>query len=267
MLIKLLKYDIKNEFRSLLPVYLLALGLPIVLRILNMLNEMWPILATFVGITTFVYVLVVVGIFAWTLIVSIKHFYTNVLKDEGYLTNTLPVTRNQIVLSKEITSALTIVVSTIIAIISLFIAFYYGDIKEFLSSITVTFEIQGVSVTHLVYLFIILMLLSYISQMQIFFLSMMLGQTRNTNKVMFSIVFAILIYTVLQIASLVVLGLDYLIAPDIMDTMMNSIAPTLKEINDFVLLVFGTTTIFTIILMIGIHMLTVWLTNRKLNLE
>ncbi len=266
MLMKLLKYDLKNEFKSLLPVYLLALGMPLVLRILVILNDTWPILATFLGIFTFMYVLVVIGLFAWTLIVSIKHFYNNVIKDEGYLTNTLPVTRNQIVLSKEITSVLTIVVSTLIAIVSLFMAFYYGDIKDFLANVNVVFEVQGVEVTQLIYLFIILMVLSYVSQMQMFFLAMMFGQTRNTNKVMFSIVYAILIYIVMQVISLLVLGIDYLIAPDIMEVMMNEVA-TFKEVSDFVILVLGSTSVFTVLIMIAVHMLTVKMANTKLNLE
>lgn len=267
MLTKLLKYDIRNEFKSLLPVYILALVMPIALRVLVALNDMWPILSTFVGMLTFVYVLVVVGIFAWTLIVSIKHFYTNVLKDEGYLTNTLPVTRNQIILSKEITCTLTIIVSTIIAIISVFVAFYYGDIKDFLANITFVFEVQGVEVTQLIGFFIVLMLLSYVSQMQVFFLAMMFGQTRNTNKVLFSIVYTIIIYIIIQILSLLMLGIDYLIAPDIMGVMMENSVVSLKQVSDFTTLILGSTGIFTIVMIIVVHVLTVKMANKKLNLE
>lgn len=267
MLGKLLKYDIKAEFKSLLPIYLVALLMPIALRIMDFLATKFSVLNTFYGLLIFMYVMVIIGVFVWTLVVAVKHFYNNLLKDEGYLTNTLPVKRSHMILSKEIVSLLTFVVSTIIVFISLFIGLYHGGVKELLEFIkdllTINYDIDVMS---MLFWIIITMLISYVSQVQIFYIAMLLGQTRNTNKVLFSFVFGIIIYIVLQFVSLISIGIDYLINPQLMEIMDSSTAAP-SEIYNVVLLMLVTTNVICIIVMAVIHYISVYIVNNKLNLE
>ncbi|NBK98533.1 MAG: hypothetical protein EOM50_11010 [Erysipelotrichia bacterium] len=267
MLGKLLKYDIKAEFKSLLPIYLVAFIMPILIRIMDLLVAQFSVLNTFYGLLLFMYVIVLIAVFVWTLIVAVKHFYNNLLKDEGYLTNTLPVKRSQIILSKEIVSLLTFIVSTMVVMISVMIGIYHGGIKEILDSIhlflSVQFDLDFVS---LFFWFIVTMLVSYVSQVQIFYLAMLLGQTRNTNKVVFSFVFGIIIYLVLQVVSLISIGIDYLIDPSLMSG-LESTTTSVRQVIDTSTLVLVTSLIVEVICLVVIHYISVYVINHKLNLE
>lgn len=270
MLGKLLKYDIKAEFKSLLPMYIITLMMPIAIRIMDVLAANFSVLNTFYGLLLFMYVMVLIGIYVWTLVVAVKHFYASILKDEGYLTNTLPVKRSHIILSKEIVSLLTFIATTIIVIISLFIGIYHGGIKEFFDMISQLLSVNyDLDSLNMIFWFIIVMLISYVSQIQIFYLAMLLGQTRSTNKIMFSFVFGIIIYIVIQIIATLGIGIDYLIEPDLMSVYgSEAVTPaTVSQIYDSVILLLSTTVVIDAICVVAIHYISVYLVNNKLNLE
>lgn len=267
MLGKLLKYDIRAEFKSLLPIYLIALVLPIVLRIMDYVVAQLPILNTFFGLLFFMYVMVLIGVFVWTLVVAVRHFYNNILKDEGYLTNTLPVKRSHIILSKEIVSLLTFVVSTVVVCVSVFIGVYHGGVKDMFDAISTLVSVNyNVDVMGIIVWSIVTMLISYVSQVQVFYLAMLLGQTRNTNKVLFSFVFGIIIYIVMQVVSTLSIGIDYLISPNMMDVLNSTIASP-SQVYSAVTLLLGTTVVISVACFIIIHYISVYLVNNKLNLE
>lgn len=267
MLGKLLKYDIKAEFKSLLPIYIVTLIMPVALRIMDYLSAQFSVLNTFYGMLIFMYVMVIFGVFVWTLVVAVKHFYNNILKDEGYLTNTLPVKRSHMILSKEIVSLITFIVSTIVVFVSLFIGLYHGGVKELFEFISELLTINyDLDVINMMLWIVVTMLVSYVSQVQIFYLAMLLGQTRNTNKVLFSFVFGIIIYIALQFVSMLSIGLDYLINPNLM-AILDSSTASFSEVYDAVVLLLATTNIICIIIMIVIHYIGVYIVNNKLNLE
>lgn len=267
MLGKLLKYDIKAEFKSILPIYLVALVMPIAIRLMGFLVEHFPALNTFLGLLLFMYVLVIIGVFAWTLVVAVKHFYNHILKDEGYLTNTLPVKRSHIILSKEIVSLITFVVSTFVVILSLILAINDSGFNVFIDIISEILSIQyGINVMQLILWSIVTMLITYVSQVQIFYLAMLLGQTRNTNKVLFSFVFGIIIYIVMQIISTVSVGVCYMISPEMMD-IFNSSTASFTDVYDATILILGVTIVLNIICLVAMHYISVYVVNRKLNLE
>lgn len=267
MLAKLLKYDIKAEFKSLLPIYLVTLIMPVALRIMDFLASKFSVLNTFYGMLIFMYIMVIIGVFVWTLVVAVKHFYNNILKDEGYLTNTLPVKRSHMILSKEIVSLLTFVVSTIVVFISLFIGLYHGGVKELFDFISELLSINyDLDVISMILWIVVTMLVSYISQVQIFYLAMLLGQTRNTNKVLFSFVFGIIIYIAMQFISMLSIGLDYLINPNLME-ILESTTASISEVYNAVVLLLATTNVICIIIMVVIHYISVYIVNNKLNLE
>lgn len=266
MLGKLLKYDIKAELKSDLPMYLITLGLCAAIRIMSIVVGSFPILSTIYGFMIGLGVVALIGVIIWTMIVSVKHFYTNVLKDEGYLTNTLPVTRNQIILSKEITGTIMMVFAGVVLFAGLMLAFFHGSVEDIYKALAQAVEVQGVdSISFIIWVFV-MMGVSYLSQLVLMFTAMMLGQTRNTNKVMYSVVFGIILSTLMQIVSFIALGIDLLIAPDLM-AVMDSATPEIGKVYDYLVLVFTTTLVLSIITTILLHMGSVWLANRKLNLE
>lgn len=266
MLGKLLKYDLKAELKSLLPVYLIVSGLVVVLRILEMLKNSFSFLTTVYGFFVTITIISLIGVVIWTLITSIRHFYTNILKDEGYLTNTLPVSRNQIILSKEITAFITMMLTGVVVIAGAMLAFYHGSVQELFTGLGDALEAEGIETMSFMVWLVAMMAISYISQILMIFAAMMLGQTRNSSKVMFSIVFGIILYTLTQLVSLVALGVDFIIAPDLM-TALDAVNPSIADVYDYMVLVFASTIVITIVMVVVYHMISVYIANRKLNLE
>ena len=113
MLKKLLKYD----FKSVLPFNLILCGGTVALTILSLTfylffdKETAFMLSSLTGTMPISYVSFVSMIFCLVV------FYKNMFKDEGYLTHTLPVTANQLLISKYI---VYFVISTGISIITFF---------------------------------------------------------------------------------------------------------------------------------------------------
>ena len=108
MLGKVLKYDLKRLGQSLTPLYIFTLILSVVVlggSYLTDINQLFTIAYGTVFIF-FIVLLMAVGI--GTFFLSIQKFYQNLLKDEGYLTNTLPVTKNTLILSKILSSCIFI---------------------------------------------------------------------------------------------------------------------------------------------------------------
>lgn len=171
------------------------------------------------------------------------------------------------ILSKEIVSLLTFIVSTFVVFISLFIGLYHGGIKDLFEIISEILSINyDLDVINMIIWIVVTMLVSYISQVQIFYIAMLLGQTRNTNKVLFSFAFGIIIYIVMQFVSMISVGIDYLINPNLMAIFDSTTAP-LSEVYDGVVLLLATTNVISILIMIVIHYISVYIVNNKLNLE
>lgn len=274
MLGKLLKYDIKREFKSLIPMYGIVIILPLVIRIMTFIKEKVAAFSFIANIILVVYVVALVGLFFLTFFNSIRNFLNNVLKDEGYLTHTLPVKKSSIIISKEITAMITITVSVVMIILSLFLAFYDGTplsvlfepIHYFAEQFAIFYGMGNIEF----YIFwILFIVISYISYIVTFHLALLLGHTRNENKIVFSIVFGIIIYLALQVVSMLGLGLNILIKPEIMD----ALGSTTNSMEDLAILgesmqfVLYTQLIISIITPIVIHFISCNVLKKKLNLE
>lgn len=86
MLGKLLKYDIKSMAHTFVPLFIAMLGMSI-LNILFFQNE-W--IAALIGGSAIMAGLLI-ALLVTTIVMIITQFYHSVLGDQGYLTNTLPV--------------------------------------------------------------------------------------------------------------------------------------------------------------------------------
>lgn len=123
MLKKLLKYDLKSIYKVLLLLYSLtiicAIGSKIFyfnnesLIILNIINIVFKIL-TF---STIAIILVYNMIKLWS------HFKNSVYGDESYLIHTLPITKNDIYLSKILAALITVTASMVVSFIALLIIY------------------------------------------------------------------------------------------------------------------------------------------------
>ena len=79
------------------------------------------IIGTLTMLLIFALVIVISSIAIFTYIYSGYHFHKNVFTDQGYLTNTLPVTPSQLLLSKELAALLWLLIDVVVISISIFI--------------------------------------------------------------------------------------------------------------------------------------------------
>ncbi len=106
MLGKLLKHEFRATGRTMLPVYGAVLVLAVLANISIRLLErnVGPFLSILFGLVIAAFIIGIIAAAIMTAVLMIKRFYTNYLKDEGYLMHTLPVSVHGLVWSKMIVS-------------------------------------------------------------------------------------------------------------------------------------------------------------------
>ena len=96
MLGKLLKYEYKATSRYFIGLYivlaLLTIGNKIMLIIEDTSDVQLRVVDILFGIIMASYVIAIIAIAVATVVLMLRRFYFNMLKDEGYLTFTLPAT-------------------------------------------------------------------------------------------------------------------------------------------------------------------------------
>ena len=106
MLGKLLKHEFRATGRTMLPVYgavvLLAVLANVSIRVMD--HSVHFLLTVFCGLIVTAFVIGIIAAAIMTLVMMVKRFYSNFLKDEGYLMHTLPVSVHELVWSKMIVS-------------------------------------------------------------------------------------------------------------------------------------------------------------------
>lgn len=134
MLRKLMKYEFKATGRCLLPLYAALLVFAFIIRILfkgSLINTINKDFGTFGAIANvlsiFLYGFTMAAVFVATFFIIVQRFYKNILGDEGYLMNTLPVKPYLNIVNKILVSAIWTIVSCFVAFISILILFATFD--------------------------------------------------------------------------------------------------------------------------------------------
>lgn len=106
MLGKLLKYEYKATSRYFIGLYivlaLLTIGNKVMITIEATTDIDLKVVDILFGIIMASYVIAIIAIAVATVVLMLRRFYFNMLKDEGYLTFTLPATVGQHIASKMI---------------------------------------------------------------------------------------------------------------------------------------------------------------------
>ena len=108
MLGKVLKYDLISICKNLIPLYVVLLGLSLMVRILSLFDNV-SVIEILLGLMIFGLILISIFSILLTGIFSVKYYLENLFKDQAYLTHTLPVKKGILLLSKVITSLVTII--------------------------------------------------------------------------------------------------------------------------------------------------------------
>ncbi|MDR1781420.1 MAG: hypothetical protein LBR40_00240 [Bacilli bacterium] len=274
MLGKLIKYDLRDILKNVVVLYVIGLLLSISIKICDRLffnssfRESFPTLTTVFTATLFTaFFFIIAAINLYTLFRCVRRFYRNVLCQEGYLTNTIPIKKVFIIISNLIASTIVLMLSLMVCfLLILFLQYHDYTVFDSLKNIANGFNKEiGMSIYNFIGIMFITSILSTLSSMSIIYLAFSLGQLSNHNRVLFSILYGILIYIVIQFILLLILlsfssHLDTLFAS--WEALSDQVAST--RIIYFMCIV---SSIINAIITIVCTALTSRILERKLNLE
>lgn len=266
MLKKLFKYDIRFQIKRVLPLYLITLAMALALRCMQFLTQKLAFLQFILGFMVIGFIILLVALFLWTFIVSVKYFYDTMLKDEAYLRNTLPVSRSQIFFSQELVALCTLGLAVLVCLLSVGLAFFTIDGNSIISMIELLFGINGHMVGILLLETGIMLLWDYMAIVTLFFTAMMLGQTRQSNKVLYSIAFGVLLYICMQLGSMVGVLFNMTVTQGYTE-LINNMVLEMDSLQHIILSAMISEIVISTIYIVGFHCLGVHIANTKLNLE
>ena len=214
MLGKLLKQEFRATGRIMLPVFGALLLLSVLgnfsIRMMDrgVTNSM--ILKVFFGLLTAAFVIGIFGVMLVTLLLMVSRFYRNLLKDEGYLMHTLPVSVHGLVWSKMIVSLVWFVASALVVALILFLTSLFqsghtlADISLYFPSWpSIKAVLQGAGVIRnlisLGLLFVVVALLAFFAGCLHVYAALAVGHMFNRDKILLSIVFFVVISIVLSL--------------------------------------------------------------------
>lgn len=244
---KLLKYN----FRSMLKIHLYLMGIItisgftswIFTTISNNLSDQ-IYFDIFVSVFNGIFYITLVALVVVTIFLSIKLFYSKVLSDQGYLTNTLPIKSGSIIGSIYLNTIIYIIIDTI------FIFLVYN----FIGNSFVALGEVGVEGIGYVLLFILLIWIAVILFIGYVYLALSIGYSKN-NKISSSVVAGVIIYFSNQFIAAGFVVIIYLLA---------LLTPTLEA---FAYLFLGGASFLYLGLGIGTFFLVKYFISNKLNLE
>ncbi len=216
MLGKLIKYEFKATSRSLIPLYVALLAMSIINKIFFYIDGGTGsfqfasniFLNFFKVIVLFVFALLFFASKVITLIIIIQRFYKNLLKDEGYLMNTLPIKASNNIISKLITAVVWNIASIIVSLISILIIFYdtamFKDcitamgmfINECLARFGGTFYV-------IIFEIILMLIVMTMASVLMIYISMLIGNLFNKHKILCSFAAFVILHFVLNIFSII----------------------------------------------------------------
>ncbi len=206
MLKKLFKYEWKHFWK--IPASInIFLGIITFIGVISLASPFWSLdlagIDIMLGLSIFFYVLAIAaGSIAVTVCVAVR-YYKNVYTDEGYLTNTLPVTARQIVISKLSVGILWSIITGAVVCISVMSLIYtamlsYEDVDiiyellhEFPEILIAFKEEMGISLPLFLFICLIQLLLNDTFSILKIYTAIALGQLFARHKVAGAIIWYI----------------------------------------------------------------------------
>lgn len=211
MLGKLIKNEFKATARNFIPIYLLLLLVTLGVKALELVQDYAGkslednIVMNVIGVVLIItFVLAIMAIIFGTVILIAKRFYENMLKDEGYLSFTLPVTTGQHIISKVFVSYIWIIASALVCIMS-FIIFMIGEPGAFKEiGDTISQMIQLVNKNGwwgYVIQVVLVMIIGIYNGIMLLYTCFSVGQIYNKHRIAGAFITGICIYVISQIVN------------------------------------------------------------------
>lgn len=231
MLGKLIKYEWKSVSRFCSIALLVLVGISL-LGSIYYISPLWNglmdieksgalgegvIIPFLTGLTSFfAYILVVVGVLYGAYLYLLIRFYRSMYSNEGYLTHTLPVTPQQLLISKLLVSGVWCFITEVVACLSIFLlvfVFMWGLIPagerhwlmpEIFSSMKMTFEMAGINLTSFEIVVFLAALIGPFTAMSLYFCGITLGQLAKSHRGLMAVLGCIGVYFVNWIVNFIV---------------------------------------------------------------
>ena len=182
MLKKLLKYDLKSALKFLSIFYILAIIFSLLTRIFYSIENSF-IISIIAQICSGATIAMIANIIINSLMRGWVRFNNNFYKDESYLTHTLPISKTTLYLSKVLQSIITLFTSTIVIIITLFIAYYSKENLEALKNFLLPLaNIYNSTIIKIILAFLFIIFLELANTLQAGYTGLILGHRLNNNK-------------------------------------------------------------------------------------
>lgn len=273
MLKHLLKFEFKSTARIMLPIYIVLLSISIIERLMSLLPNDNDIFEFALALSTILYIFILCAAMAAVYIVIIQRFYKSLLKDEAYLTLTLPVKTSKLLLSKIITSAVWLFSTLVVVFVSYVILLYNQPITDgvyfnfdFISSVfsKMNFE-QGIALLNTV----LLIIFSVMYQLFSIFTAISIASLFRKHRILLSVAFYIAIEFVMELISFIITSIAFF------GTRLDDISYTVEvvDVNFFTMLtdisrnIFVYDAIFTVIICVVEFFVMRYIFSKHVNID
>ena len=246
MFLKVLKYDLKFDYKNLIIFYILSLFFALTGRICSLFDNS-GIMLIISKINNGIVIAMFVNIVINNLLRVWARFVLNFYKDESYLTHTLPVEKNILYLSKIVSGIITMLSSTIVIILCLFICYYSKENIELLkSSIDFVANMYESSVASFItrVFFLVFAELTFI--LITGYLGIIIGHKSNNVKMLKICIYGFIFYMLSSLLVLLSVYVSGLFNSDI----MNLFTSTNIMMSVFKMLIFIVTIVYFILIII-----------------
>ena len=206
MLLKLIKYDFREQFREHIGLYALVFVSALTEIILDSFE--FDLVSVFFWA---LHSLSVIAMLICSFVIIVLYFRRNLLKDEGYLMNTLPVEPWKLYVSKFLTAFVLFILDLIVAVLTFSIMNHgFEWIKDIIGSMSDEFANAGFTMSPVV-MFSSIAVISLLYTISILFFSLTTGYRANGSKDANSVLTFIILYVIGQVANIIVMIFTFFI--------------------------------------------------------
>ena len=206
MLLKLIKYDFREQFKEHIGLYALVL----VSALTEIISESFKLdlVSVFIWI---LHSLSMIAMLICSFVIIVLYFRRNLLKDEGYLMNTLPVEPWMLYVSKFLTAFVLFILDLIVAVLSFSIINHgFAWIGDIIRGMSDEFANAGFTASPVV-MFGSIAVISLLYTISILFFSLTTGYRANGSKDAYSVLTFIILYVIGQVANIIVMIFTFFI--------------------------------------------------------
>lgn len=276
MLGKLIKHEFKATCKSFFLLFLALIGMTILTRLFQAIPSDNTVCKIIRVLFTIGYVILIVGLTFFGVIIMLRRFNNNLLRDEGYLTHTLPVKMWQHLTAKMFTDTVWIIASVAVMFLS-FTIFFVGTepfdiVPEAFTELGKIIKTYPLSLLMIIE-FIITCIMAFVTTMMNIFAALSLGQIFNQHKIAGSVLFYFVLNTAMGFISLIVFAYMPVLVNrmDRMDKVLNSLTASFHHKTEVFTNNMMAFLLFYIVIMlvetIIFSVITNYMLSKKLNLE